>query len=915
MNGQRAADARGLLLALLALGIAVPAQGQVARRVREPPKSFSLSDTSQQRIDRRILPTVDTARLMAQDRARARRTERPGPHRFAVAIDVNFTLENSGTWQELPEGRLWRLRIHSPGAVSHNLGITRFDLPAGAKLWIYDPARTQVQGPYTAHNRSRLGSLWTPVIEGDEIVVEIFVPTGTSRPVIRIGTVNQGYRGFAKAVPGGGTEGTCNNDVICSSGDPWRDQISAVGVYTLNGSADCTGTLLNDVPVDGTPYFLTANHCGVTTGNDVTVVVYWNYQSSTCGTHGPGSTADNQTGATLRASYATSDFALLELSDRPSDFGYSIYHAGWDATPAASTAFPSTVGIHHPSADVKAISFSNTAPQAADWPTGALDAAGNHWRVDWSSGVTEPGSSGSCLFETTHHRCIGQLHGGASACGAAASDLWDVYGMLSVSWDGGRTDATRLSHWLDPAGTGTLAIDGDPHITTVNGVHYDFQGAGEFVALREPGGLEIQVRQAPVSTTFTPGADPYDGIAVGVSLNTAVAARVGTHRVTYEPNLSGAPDPSGMQLRVDGVLTALGATALDLGGGGRIVPTSATGGLEIDFPGGRTLFVTPAWWASQSQWYLNVDLGPARAVDGTAASAAGPIGGIAGTVPKGGWLPPLPDGSSLGPMPGTVHQRYVDLYQRFGEAWRVTDSTSLFDYRPGTSTATFTTRGWPSENGPWVVPGATPVEPASEAVAQQACRAVGDVHAHRNCVFDVRVTGYTGFATTYGLTQQVLGGPAQAPAAGSRTPRLAVFVDAGVAIPSGSFANAFNTGVSVNAGLEYILRPRVSAEGIVGYHRFPGAAAGSATLYQFSVNAKVYLTPPPSRLRPFINGGVGLYTFRSGSSSVGGNVGAGVLYQITPRFGLQASYNFHTVDRSRPSPRFSTVQGGVRLVL
>ena len=37
----------------------------------------------------------------------------------------------------------------------------------------------------------------------------------------------------------------------------------------------------------------------------------------------------------------------------------------------------------------------------------------------------------------------------------------------------------------------------------------------------------------------------------------AVAARVGKHRVTYEPNLSGVPDPSGLQLRVDGTLTTL----------------------------------------------------------------------------------------------------------------------------------------------------------------------------------------------------------------------------------------------------------------------------------------------------------------------------------------------------------------------
>jgi lysyl endopeptidase len=89
---------------------------------------------------------------------------------------------------------------------------------------------------------------------------------------------------------------------------------------------------------------------------------------------------------------------------------------------------------------------------------------------------------------------------------------------------------------------GMSAILGDTHITAANGVHYNFQGAGEFVSLRDPGGDEIQTRQTAVSTTFI-GEDPYDGLTTCVSLNTAVAARVGEHRVTYEPDFSGTPDP------------------------------------------------------------------------------------------------------------------------------------------------------------------------------------------------------------------------------------------------------------------------------------------------------------------------------------------------------------------------------------
>lgn len=287
--------------------------------------------------------------------------------------------------------------------------------------------------------------------------------------------------------------------------------------------------------------------------------------------------------------------------------------------------------------------------------------------------------------------------------------------------------------------------EGDPHMTTIDGVRYDFQSAGEFVLLRhvrEPKGpgsdanvdasaslrevTEVQVRQYAVATTGH----------TCVSLNSAVAARVGRHRVTYEPNLSGQPDPSGLQLRIDRKLIALDPNGIGLGDGARIVPTSTPGGLEVDFPDDTMLFVTPGWWASQSKWYLNVNVVPQQRARG-----------LAGNVPEGSWLPALPDGTSMGPKPTSAHDQYVELYERFADAWRVTDKTSLFDYAQGTSTDTFTMRGWPPENGKCDIPGVVPVEGVSEEVAKEACKGLSGDPA--NCIFDVKITGLTNIANTY----------------------------------------------------------------------------------------------------------------------------------------------------------------------
>ena len=745
----------GLLVTIaVVLAPVLPAAG----KMYEEPRSFKLQDKSQEQLDRKVLPKIDAERLQAEDRVNTKNSRQPGPVRFAVAADVNYAATDSGTWQTLPDGRLWRLRIQTPGAKSMNLGITRFEVAAGVKLWVYDPKQQHVEGPYTARHRSQQGSLWTPIIEGEEIIVEVFVPTGAPEPVIVVGKVNQGYRGLKMGLAG--TEGTCNIDEICPQGVPWANQIRALGVYTISGSLVCTGNLVNNTAHDFRPYVLSANHCTVSAANAASIVFYWNFQSATCGTHGPGSLAENQTGATYHASYAPSDFVLFELNTTP-DPTYNVFWSGWDAT---GTTPPSTVGIHHPRGDVKAISLSNTAPETTAYYSDVVDPAGNHWRAVWDAGVTEGGSSGSCLFNTSNHRCIGQLHGGPSGCGETPANMHDFYGRLSMSWTGGGTSATRLKDWLDPGSTGALGMDGDPHITTANGVNYDFQGAGEFVALRDADGLEIQTRQAPIATNSFVPTDGHDGLATCVSLNTAVAARVGKRRVTYQPDLSGVPDPSGLQLRIDGALTTLGAAGIDLGAGGRLVKTKDTGGLEIDFNDGSTLFVTPGWWPSQSKWYLNVDLSRAPAADGMSGTSSqarfGTLGtgGIMGAIAPGSWLPALPDGSSMGPMPGPVHERYLDLYKKFAEAWRVNDKTSLFDYAPGTSTANYTMRAWPLENPPCVLPETKPVEPASRAVAERACRPITAKNAHANCVFDVMVTGNTGFARTYQLSQRVVSG-------------------------------------------------------------------------------------------------------------------------------------------------------------
>ena len=90
--------------------------------------------------------------------------------------------------------------------------------------------------------------------------------------------------------------------------------------------------------------------------------------------------------------------------------------------------------------------------------------------------------------------------------------------------------STRTPICIPP--TLTAANEGEPHLSTVDGLHYDFQSAGEFVSLRDAGGngqgVEIQTRQTPI-TTVTPYTNPYTGLATAFARSSSAGAS------THEP--------------------------------------------------------------------------------------------------------------------------------------------------------------------------------------------------------------------------------------------------------------------------------------------------------------------------------------------------------------------------------------------
>ncbi|HVP13820.1 MAG TPA: Ig-like domain-containing protein [Phycisphaerae bacterium] len=546
------------------------------------------------------MPPIDLEAVRAEDIAR----DAEGmPPRYAIPHEVYMTPGTNGTWEELDASTmLWRLRILSPGATSINLGFTRYFMPPGGQLIVYATDGSFIIRAFTANDNADHGQLWTPVCMSDDIMVELTIPTAKMPDLaLELGFINHGYRGFEslrpnrKADEGGPRSGACNIDVICPQGDPWRLDIPAVAMISTGGSGICTGFMVNNTANDLRNFFQTAYHCGITSGTAPSLVCYWNFYNSWCrtpgspasGGPGDGSLSQFNTGSTFRAAYSASDFTLVELNQDPNP-AWDISYAGWDRT---HTLPPTGCGIHHPNCDEKRITFFDSGyhpSHDSSWGCSPYPGPGDgtHIRVYWSAAdgaVTEPGSSGSPLWDNNHH-VIGQLHGGPSACGATGDNLSDCYGRVQVSWTGGGTSSTRLSDWLDYSGTGA---------TFVNTVSLDTlcSDAGEVTLDRPKYACEGIINVEVVDCDLNLDPNSLDTVTITISSTSEPAGELvelvetmpNTARFQGALELSTIDSPGVLQVAEGDTITALYIDA-DNGQGGTDIPVTATATVDCTPP-------------------------------------------------------------------------------------------------------------------------------------------------------------------------------------------------------------------------------------------------------------------------------------------------------------------------------------------
>ena len=313
-------------------------------------------------------------------------------------------------------------------------------------------------GAFTAQNNKENRGFGIAPVAGDFLILEYIEslnrPANSENSSIVVSHVVHSFRPSPFSMKAGTASGNCNINVACPEGSGKNNAINSVALL-INGKGDsfCTGAMINNAENDGRQLFLTAEHC--IGGSDVrNFMVGFHYQFKYCNSaYETKPQTRTVHGTMLLDKSDVTDYAVLEVIESIPD-EWDVYMSGWDAT-ASTLRTGSFYGIHHPSGDTKKVSLYTSQldlVRLTDMGNGV-----NFWRVaKWDKGVTEPGSSGSPLFDS-NGLIIAHLLGGESSCSHPKSP--DYYGALSRDWV---LSGNPITKYLNPNNKNLLQVQGAP---------------------------------------------------------------------------------------------------------------------------------------------------------------------------------------------------------------------------------------------------------------------------------------------------------------------------------------------------------------------------------------------------------------------------------------------------------------------
>lgn len=372
---------------------------------------------------------------------------------------------------------VWTASVRVSNAHRFRLHLSGVDLPKGTRVWVYG-ADGIARGPVGRESVSPERELWCPSVNGDTAWIEVHVAADRlaagARCAFVIDSVVEIFQVDKTGAPvapksGDGSQNvvhddSCVTDINCFSNSTEVNNASrAIGRMAFVSGGDsyvCTGGLLNGQASDGTPYFLTANHCLSTQSEVSSLEVLFDYRTSTCNGSAP-SNPPSSNGGTLLATNAGSDFTFIRLASVPSN----RWFMGWTTSSPGSATLER---VSNPYGDTQV--YSSTRGVTPDGTCGGLPNS-NFLYQDKMEGGIAGGSSGSPVW-MGNTVVVGQLYG---QCGDNPDDNCDT--RQNVVDGRFATTFPSISQFLQSGGGGggggTLAGTPTSLVATANGSRVD----------------------------------------------------------------------------------------------------------------------------------------------------------------------------------------------------------------------------------------------------------------------------------------------------------------------------------------------------------------------------------------------------------------------------------------------------------
>ncbi|AOW12382.1 hypothetical protein LPB72_08020 [Hydrogenophaga crassostreae] len=441
------------------------------------------------------MQTIDLGAMPADELAKRERNNRPsaatpvakayqiGIGRAIAATSQAKSFQQLLSWSQLPSGNTaGTARFSSADAFGIRLGLQITSLPDNALVRVLSTgSETALEITGASVNQaiasnvaadgdsSKARTYWLPMTTGSATDLEIELPAGVSADSVSIAVpslVHMLESAPMAELKAASVKSDCpslNPDPVCNATlPPAANAVSTYDFIDTNDEGDlagfvCTGTLLADKAASNQPYFLTANHCITSQTVASTMVNYWFYRSSACGSNtlSPGA-VKTLGGATLlwtRTDTTTNtknpvgtDTSFLKLNAAAPA---GAMFAGWSTDRQAISNAVAMTALHHPGGDLLRQSTGTISNMGVWLSNGSLvstaDTTQPMYQVSWSLGLTEGGSSGSGLFRngtSSNPQVVGQLWGGYAKC--TAPSLPDYYGRFDLAYQDG------LIGWLNP---------------------------------------------------------------------------------------------------------------------------------------------------------------------------------------------------------------------------------------------------------------------------------------------------------------------------------------------------------------------------------------------------------------------------------------------------------------------------------